>query len=91
MLPLFPAQGLTGFGSGILNLCTWIVFMVAGVQSGSLQQAVVCEALASTLIAPGLLYVTRAHATADLKVVAAISLFVVRVMLLLLRAFGGSG
>lgn len=36
-----------------------------------------CEALASTLIAPGLLYVTRAHATADLKMVAAISLFVV--------------
>jgi hypothetical protein len=38
---------------------------------------VVCEALASTLIAPGLLYITRAHATADFKMVSAISLFVV--------------
>lgn len=45
---------------------------------GTLQQAVVTEALASTLMAPALLYVTRAHATADLTVVAAISLFVVR-------------
>jgi hypothetical protein len=39
----------------------------------------VCEALASTLIAPGLLYVTRAHLSADLKTVAALSLFVVSV------------
>jgi hypothetical protein len=47
--------------------------------AGTLQQAVVCEALASTLIAPGLLYVTRAHANADLKMVAALSLFVVSI------------
>lgn len=45
---------------------------------GSLQQAVVSEALASTLIAPGLLYITKAHTTADFKMVAAIALFVVR-------------
>jgi hypothetical protein len=51
--------------------------MMCAACAGSLQQAVVTEALSSTLIAPGLLYVTRAHATADLRMVAAISLFVV--------------
>ncbi|KAF6254072.1 hypothetical protein COO60DRAFT_1462905 [Scenedesmus sp. NREL 46B-D3] len=69
-------KGVTGFGSAILNLCCWIAFVVAGVDSGTLQQAVVTEALSSTLIAPGLLYVTRAHATADFRTTAAISLFV---------------
>jgi hypothetical protein len=39
----------------------------------------VTEALASTLMAPALLYVTRAHATADFTMVAAIAAFVVRV------------
>ena len=47
--------------------------------AGTLQQAVICEALASTLIAPGLLYITRAHKTADFRTVAAISLFVVSI------------
>lgn len=32
-------QGVTGFGSAILNLCTWIAFVVAGVQSGNESQA----------------------------------------------------
>ena len=52
--------------------------------AGTLQQAVVSEALASTLIAPGLLYATQAHTTADLRVVGAIALFVVR------RGYGGA-
>jgi hypothetical protein len=29
-------QGVTGFGSAILNLCCWIAFVVAGVDSGKL-------------------------------------------------------
>jgi hypothetical protein len=144
-------QGVTGFGSAIISLCTWIVFKSVGVQSGedglyqhraqaqgpdahhkaqrqshdhrilgslqrphwiaapwlqlgflaspgpplvrrfapagatrciqctagTLVQAVVTEALASTPIAPWLLYVTRAHQTADLRIVSAIALFVV--------------
>lgn len=32
-------QGVTGFGSAILNLCTWIVFKVAGMDSGEAQHA----------------------------------------------------
>jgi hypothetical protein len=121
-------QGVTGFGSAIINLCVWIVFKCAGVPSGvpprraaaarprgaalpapqsgrgdahgprspasrrpqtrparprspppgTLQQAVVSEALASTFIAPGLLYATQAHRNADAKLVASISTFVVR-------------
>ena len=43
-----------------------------------------CEALSSTLIAPGLLYVTSAHVTADFRMVGALSLFVVGSTLLLL-------
>ena len=31
----FHVQGVTGFGSAILNLCTWIVFVVARVDSGA--------------------------------------------------------
>jgi hypothetical protein len=29
-------QGVTGLGSAILNLCTWIIFVVAGVKAGKL-------------------------------------------------------
>jgi hypothetical protein len=56
-----------------------LLVMVVVIHAGTLQQAVICEALASTLIAPGLLYITRAHKTADLRTVAAISLFVVSI------------
>lgn len=45
--------------------------------AGTLTQAVVCEALSSTLIAPGLLYVTRAFQTADFRLVAVVAFFVV--------------
>lgn len=55
---------------------------------GTLQQAVVCEALSSTFIAPGLLYITRAHRTADFKMVSAISLFVVSSLTTLYKSVG---
>jgi hypothetical protein len=43
-------QGVTGFGSAILNLCTWIVFVVARVGSGATRN--LWHVLPATTLAP---------------------------------------
>ncbi len=48
-------QGVTGFGSAILNLCVWVVVVALGVEAVSLNSAVLAECVASELNAIPLL------------------------------------
>lgn len=74
-----PSAGVTGFGSAILVLCVWVVCTVAGVNAGSLQQAVLTECVAQAALALPLLVLTRAHATCSWGLVASLSVFGVSV------------
>lgn len=68
-------KGITGFGSAIINLCVWIGATCAGINAGTLQQAVLTECIASEVVAIPLLLLTRAHATCDWALMLSLSIF----------------
>lgn len=68
-------KAITGFGSTIAHLCIWSLFHAAGVASGTIQQAVVTEAIFRAVTGIPYLLMTRARETANVKLVISISLF----------------
>ncbi|KAG2487454.1 hypothetical protein HYH03_014021 [Edaphochlamys debaryana] len=68
-------RGVTGFGAAILNLLVWVAFTAAGVNAGPLQQAVAAECLGGLSCGIPLLLMTKAHDTADWRLVVTILAF----------------
>lgn len=66
---------MTGFGSAILNLCVWVAATCAGIDGGTLQQAVLSECVSSEACALPLLCLTRACSTADWRLVTTLTVF----------------
>ncbi|KAG2490665.1 hypothetical protein HYH03_011053 [Edaphochlamys debaryana] len=68
-------RGVTGFGAAILNLLVWVAFTAAGVNAGPLQQAVAAECVGGLSCGIPLLLMTKAHDTADWRLVVTILAF----------------
>lgn len=74
---LEPLQGITGFGNAIINLLVWVTFNAFGVDGGSLKQAVLADTVGCMVAGIPLLIMTKAHKTADWRLVIAILAFTV--------------
>ncbi|KAF8071119.1 hypothetical protein HT031_001201 [Scenedesmus sp. PABB004] len=68
-------RGITGFGSAIVVLFVWVACTTAGVDAGSLQQAVVSECVCSVVLALPMLWATRACTTCDWRLVSPLLVF----------------
>eukprot|EP00775_Hariotina_reticulata_P005242 gene5242-5477_t len=67
-------KGITGFRSAILNLCVWVVCTSLGIDSGTLEQAVIADCVCGEVIALPLLYVTKALTTCDWRIIVSLTL-----------------
>ncbi|KAG2493375.1 hypothetical protein HYH03_008507 [Edaphochlamys debaryana] len=68
-------KGITGFGNAIINLLVWVSFAWMGVNGGTLSQAVLCDSLGCVVVGLPLLVATKAHRSADWRLVLTLAVF----------------
>ncbi|DBA80600.1 TPA: hypothetical protein ACH3X1_007859 [Trebouxia sp. C0004] len=62
-------RGVTGFGSSIALLSTWVISRAVGIRTSTFQQLVLTDSLSALVASPPLLYVTNARRFTDWRLV----------------------